>query len=120
MPSLENIYTLEDIFTVIIYDNNTFLILTFPKKALRWVQLSTKENTAKRVNCSEHRTEGKCKFDSQKDVFSMGGGGNKSKGEAGEKGGYQRKYNSEKTIQNLCILKVSCQWNLRQLWPLLL
>jgi hypothetical protein len=26
----------------------------------------------------------------------MGGGGNKSKGDSGEKGGYQRKYNSEK------------------------
>ncbi len=74
MPSLENIYTLEDIFTltVITYDNNTFLSLTFPKKALRWVQLSTKENTAKRINCSEHSTEGKYEFDSQKDVFSMG------------------------------------------------
>jgi len=70
MPSLENIYTLEDIFTLIIYDNNKYILsLTFPKKALRWVQLSTKENTAKRVNCSEHSTEGKCKFDSQKDVF---------------------------------------------------
>jgi hypothetical protein len=85
MPSLENIYILEDIFTVIIYDNNTFLSLTFPKKALRWVQLSTKENTAKRINCSEHSTEGKCVSSIlRRTFFSMGGGGNNAKGDGRE------------------------------------
>jgi hypothetical protein len=47
----------------------------------------------------------------------MGGGGNKAKGDVGEKGGYQRKYNSKNAIQNLCVLKVSRQWNLLQMLP---